>query len=106
MAADMEQIKLFLVTNNMENKIDLFVKLTTETFDDVRDVKSAENPILDNYYDGSGSASPGECLHSNNVLNKHNCSMDLQDLINTCIFEQFQELLFSDVSGPLRIWLL
>ena len=27
--------------------------------------------------------------------------MDRQDLINTCVFEQFQGLLFSDLSGPL-----
>ena len=27
--------------------------------------------------------------------------MDHQDLINTCVFEQFQGLLFSDLSGPL-----
>ena len=28
--------------------------------------------------------------------------MNHQDLINTCIFEQIQGLLFSDLSGPLR----
>ena len=28
--------------------------------------------------------------------------MDRQDLINTCVFEQFQGLLFSDLSGPLN----
>ena len=28
--------------------------------------------------------------------------MDRQDLINTCVFEQFQGLLFSDLSGPLK----
>ena len=28
--------------------------------------------------------------------------MNHQDLINTCVFEQFQVLLFSDLSGPLR----
>ena len=27
--------------------------------------------------------------------------MNHQDLINTCIFEQIQGLLFSDLSGPL-----
>ena len=27
--------------------------------------------------------------------------MDRQDLINTCVIEQFQGLLFSDLSGPL-----
>ena len=27
--------------------------------------------------------------------------MNRQDLINTCVFEQFQGLLFSDLSGPL-----
>ena len=27
--------------------------------------------------------------------------MACQDLINTCVFEQFQGLLFSDLSGPL-----
>ena len=27
--------------------------------------------------------------------------MNDQDLINTCIFEQIQGLLFSDLSGPL-----
>ena len=29
--------------------------------------------------------------------------MDRQDLINTCVFEQFQGLLFSDLSGPLNM---
>ena len=29
--------------------------------------------------------------------------MNHQDLINTCIFEQIQVLLFSDLSGPLRV---
>ena len=29
--------------------------------------------------------------------------MDRQDLINTCVFEQFQGLLFSDLSGPLTM---
>ena len=29
--------------------------------------------------------------------------MNHQDLINTCVFEQIQGLLFSDLSGPLRI---
>ena len=28
--------------------------------------------------------------------------MNHQDLINTCVFEQFQWLLFSDLSGPLK----
>ena len=28
--------------------------------------------------------------------------MNHQELINTCIFEQIQGLLFSDLSGPLR----
>ena len=28
--------------------------------------------------------------------------MNHQDLINTCIFEQIQGLLFSDLSGPLK----
>ena len=28
--------------------------------------------------------------------------MNHQDLINTCIFEQIQGLLFSDLSGPLN----
>ena len=28
--------------------------------------------------------------------------MNHQDLINTCVFEQFEGLLFSDLSGPLR----
>ena len=28
--------------------------------------------------------------------------MKQQDLINTCVFEQIQGLLFSDLSGPLR----
>ena len=28
--------------------------------------------------------------------------MNHQDLINTCVFEQIQVLLFSDLSGPLR----
>ena len=27
--------------------------------------------------------------------------MNHQDLINTCVFEQFEGLLFSDLSGPL-----
>ena len=30
--------------------------------------------------------------------------MNHQDLINTCIFEQIQGLLFSDLSGPLRVY--
>ena len=29
--------------------------------------------------------------------------MNHQDLINTCIFEQIQGLLFSDLSGPLSL---
>ena len=29
--------------------------------------------------------------------------MDHQDLIKTCVFEHFQGLLFSDLSGPLRV---
>ena len=29
--------------------------------------------------------------------------MKQQDLINTCVFEQIQGLLFSDLSGPLSI---
>ena len=29
--------------------------------------------------------------------------MDRQDLINTRVFEQFQGLLFSDLSGPLNL---
>ena len=32
--------------------------------------------------------------------------MNHQDLINTCIFEQIQGLLFSDLSGPLTFGLL
>ena len=28
--------------------------------------------------------------------------MNHQDLINTCVFEQIQGLLFSDLSGPLK----
>ena len=28
--------------------------------------------------------------------------MKQQDLINTCVFEQIQGLLFSDLSGPLK----
>ena len=28
--------------------------------------------------------------------------MSHQDLINTCVFEQIQGLLFSDLSGPLK----
>ena len=30
--------------------------------------------------------------------------MNHQDLINTCVFEQIQGLLFSDLSGPLRMF--
>ena len=30
--------------------------------------------------------------------------MNHQDLINTCVFEQFEGLLFSDLSGPLSTW--
>ena len=30
--------------------------------------------------------------------------MNDQDLINTCVFEQIQGLLFTDLSGPLKIW--
>ena len=29
--------------------------------------------------------------------------MNHQDLINTCVFEQIQGLLFSDLSGPLML---
>ena len=29
--------------------------------------------------------------------------MNHQDLINTCVFELFQGLLFSDLSGPLNL---
>ena len=29
--------------------------------------------------------------------------MKQQDLINTCVFEQIQGLLFSDLSGPLMV---
>ena len=29
--------------------------------------------------------------------------MNHQDLINTCVFEQFQVLFFSDLSGPLSV---
>ena len=32
--------------------------------------------------------------------------MKQQDLINTCVFEQIQGLLFSDLSGPLNILML
>ena len=37
----------------------------TRTFDDVTDVKSAENPIPDDHFNGSGAASSG-----NNDLNR------------------------------------
>ena len=30
--------------------------------------------------------------------------MKQQDLINTCVFEQIQGLLFSDLSGPLSLF--
>ena len=40
----MEQIELFWLVNNMESEIYLFIKLTTGTFDDVTDVKSAKKP--------------------------------------------------------------
>ena len=42
MVANMERIKVFLVVNDMESYIHLFIKLATRTFDDVIDVKSAE----------------------------------------------------------------
>ena len=32
--------------------------------------------------------------------------MNHQDLINTCVFEQFQGLLFSDLSGPLIVMVI
>ena len=40
----MERIELFWVANDMESEIYLFIKLTTGTFDDVTDVKSAKKP--------------------------------------------------------------
>ena len=45
-------------------------------------------------------------LRSNNDLNRLNRSMKHQDLINTCVFEQIQGLLFSDLSGPLSSYVL
>ena len=51
---------------------------------------------------GSRAASPGRRLSCNNVLTRLNCSMNHQDLIITCIYEQFQGFLFSDLSGPLN----
>ena len=75
----------------------------TGTFDDVIDVKSAENPISDDHFHGSGAASSGGLLRSNNDLNRLNFPMGHQNLINICVFEHFEGLLFSDLSGPLII---
>ena len=44
MAADMEQVELFLVANDMESEIYLFIKLVTGTFNDITDVVSVEKP--------------------------------------------------------------
>ena len=62
-----------------------------------------KTPIPDNDIHCSRAASPDRFLRSNNDLNRLNCSMNHQDLINTCIFEQIQGLLFSDLSGPLKL---
>ena len=99
----MEQIELFWLVNDMESEIYLFIKLTTGTFDDVTDAKSAKKPDTCQYFNGSRASSPGRLLPCNNVLNKLNCSVIHQDLKNTCVFEGFQWLLFFDLSGPLNI---
>ena len=99
----MEQIELFWLVNDMESEIYLFIKLTTGTFDDVTDVKSAEKkPKLDSYSNGNRASSPSRLLRCNNVLNRLNCSINHQDLKNTCVFERFQWFLFSDLCGPLN----
>ena len=84
-------------------KVKFIYKTATGTFDDVTDVKSAENPISDDHFHSSGAASSGGLLCSNNDLNRPYWPMDHQDLINICVFEQFEGLLFSDLSGPLSI---
>ena len=40
----MERIELYWGANDMESEFFLLIKLATGTFDDVIDVKSAENP--------------------------------------------------------------
>ena len=64
----------------------------TRTFDDVTDVKSVENPIPDDHFNGIEAASSG-----NNDLNRLYCHMDHQYLINPCVNEQSEGLLFSDL---------
>ena len=56
------------------------------------------------YFHDCRSASHGGvlCTCNNNDLNRLNCSMNDQDFINFCVFEQFHKLLFSDLSGMLR----
>ena len=44
MVADLERIELFMVANDLESDIYLFIKLGTATFDDVTDIKPAEKP--------------------------------------------------------------
>ena len=51
-----------------------------------------KNPIPDIYIHGSRAAPPDGLLPSNNVLSRPNCSMNHQDLINTCVLEQFEGL--------------
>ena len=49
---------------------------------------------------------PGRLLCSNNVLNRFNSPHISTGFDNyrTCVFEQFQSWLFSDLSGPFKIW--
>ena len=99
----------FLEANDLENEIYLlmlFTQLVTRT-GDVIDVKSAEKTISDDHFHGSGQphlvvcngsvadghlnssvTSSGGLLHNNNDLNRLNCPMDQQNLINICVFEQ------------------
>ena len=60
-----------------------------------------KNMISDEHLHGSGAASSGRLLRSNHDLNRLNFPMDHQNLINICVFEQFEGLLFSDLIGPL-----
>ena len=72
------------------------------TFDDDTDVKSTEKPDTKDRFHGSRAASSGGLLPSNNDLNRLNGHMNHHILINICIFEQSEELLFSYLSVPLN----
>ena len=79
--ADMERIELFWVAHDIEiGPPGLSMMSSMEN--------QRKNPIPDNNIHGSKVASPGLLLRSNNVLNRLNCCMNHQDLINTFVFEQ------------------